>query len=304
MPYRAPKRRARRPEGSLEVTENGARVEISGEALHLEVDKEAGEITSLRFEDRELLIAGPRLNVWRAPTDNDGIKAWKHQLGRPLGRWLEAGLQDLRLETVSTRVSRSRDGSASVVIRQRTESGLEHRHAYRVLPWGEIEAENSVRVPPKLADLPRVGVTLALQPGLDRLTWFGRGPHENYPDRKAGAAVGRYSAAVADMYVPYIVPQEHAGRCDVRWLRVVDAGGAGLRIAAVGLLQFSASHFTGDDLFRAHHTNELEPRPEVILNLDGMHRGLGTGSCGPDTLPRYRIRAGVHRFAYRISAVK
>jgi len=300
MPYRAPKRRARWPEGSLEVTENEARAEISGEAVHLEVDKEAGEITSLRFGDRELLVSGPRLNVWRAPTDNDGIKAWAHQLGRPLGRWLEAGLQDLRLEPAGTRVSRSRDGSASVVIRHRTENGLEHRHAYRVLPWGDIEAENSVRVPAKLADLPRVGVTLTLAAGLDRVTWFGRGPHENYPDRKAGAAVGRYEATVAGMYVPYIVPQEHGGRCDVRWLRLVDAGGGGLCIAAAGLLQFSASHFTSDDLFRAHHTNELEPRPEVILNLDGVQRGLGTGSCGPDTLPCYRIRAGMHRFGYRI----
>jgi beta-galactosidase len=304
MPYRAPKRRAPRPEGALEVTQSEARAEISGDAVHLEVDREAGAITSLRFEGRELLISGPRLNVWRAPTDNDGIKAWGHQLGRPLGRWLEAGLQDLRLETVSVRVSRSRDGTASVVIRQRAEIGLEHRHAYRVLPWGVIEAENSVRVPAKLADLPRVGVTLVLQPGLDRLTWFGRGPHENYPDRKAGAAVGRYSATVAEMYVPYIVPQEHGGRCDVRWLRLADAAGAGICIAAPGLLQFSASHFTGEDLFRAHHTNELEPRPEVILNLDGVQRGLGTGSCGPDTLPRYRIRAGTHRFSYRIRAAR
>ena len=117
--------------------------EISGEGLCLGVDKQAGEITSLRFADRELLISGPRLNVWRAPTDNDGIKAWRNQLGRPLGRWLEAGLPDLRLETLSTRVRRSRDGSVSVVIRQRAETGLEHRHAYRVLPWGEIEAEKA-----------------------------------------------------------------------------------------------------------------------------------------------------------------
>jgi beta-galactosidase len=304
MPYRAPKGRARAPEGALQVIESEARAEISGEAVHLEVEKEAGEITSLRFEDRQLLISGPRLNVWRAPTDNDGIKAWGNQLGRPLGRWLEAGLADLQLETVSTRVRRSRDGSVSVVIRQRAEIGLEHRHAYRVLPWGEIEAENSVRVPAALADLPRVGVTLTLEPGLDRLAWFGRGPHENYPDRKAGAAVGRYSAAVSEMYVPYIVPQEHGNHCDVRWLLLLDSEGVGLRIHGAGLLQFSASHFSSDDLFRAHHTNELEPRPEVILNLDCMQRGLGSLSCGPDTLPRYRIRAGVHRFGYRISGAR
>jgi beta-galactosidase len=304
MPYRAPKARTRPRAGTLELTGDEARAEISCEAFHLAVDKVAGEITSLRLGDRELLVSSPRLNVWRAPTDNDGIKSWGHQLGRPLGRWLEAGLPALELETLGTRVRRSRDGSVSIVIRQRAGIGIEHRHAYRMLPWGEIEAENGVRIPAALADLPRVGVTLTLQPGLDRLTWFGRGPHENYPDRKAGAAVGRYSATVSEMYVPYIVPQEHGGRCDARWLRLVDADGAGIEIAAVGLLQFSASHFTIEDLFRAHHTHELEPRPEVILNLDGAHRGLGTGSCGPDTLPRYRIRAGLHRFAYRIRAVR
>jgi beta-galactosidase len=304
MPYQAPKAHPHPREGVLEVSEDEARAEIRGEAVLLEVDKERGEVRSLRFGERELLISGPRLNIWRAPTDNDGIKSWANQLGRPLGKWLEAGLPDLQLETASTRVRRSRDGSASVVIRQRAGNGLEHRHAYRVLPWGEIEVENSIRVPAALADLPRVGVTLTLEPGLDRLTWFGRGPHENYPDRKAGAAVGCYSATVSEMYVPYIVPQEHGGRCDVRWLRLVDAAGAGLCIEATGLLQFSASHFTSEDLFRAHHTHELEPRPEVFLNLDCAHRGLGTGSCGPDTLPRYRIRAGLHSFAYRIRAAR
>jgi beta-galactosidase len=304
MPYRAPKRRARAPKGVLELTQNGARAEIRGKALRLEVDKAAGRIVSLRFAEHELLISGPHLNVWRAPTDNDGIKAWTHQMGRPLGRWLEAGLPDLRLETQSTRVRTARDGSIGIVIRQRAECGLEHRHAYRVLPSGEIEVENSVRIPRELHDLPRIGVTLTLQPGLDRVIWFGRGPQENYPDRKAGAAVGRYEARVTEMYVPYIVPQEHGNRCDVRWLCVVDGAGAGLRIDLPAPLLFSASHFSSDDLYRARHTHELEPRPEVILNLDAMQRGLGTASCGPDTLPRYRIRAGLHRFAYRMRAAE
>jgi len=70
------------------------------------------------------------------------------------------------------------------------------------------------------------------------------------------------------------------------------------------LFEFSASHYTAEDLFRARHTCDLQARPEVILNLDCIQRGLGTGSCGPDTLPRYRIRAGLHRFAYRIRAAR
>jgi beta-galactosidase len=158
-------------------------------------------------------------------------------------------------------------------------------------------------VPAALDDLPRLGLVLALEPGLERLVWLGRGPHESYPDRKAGARLGRFESTVSEQLVPYGMPQEHGHHTETRWLELRDARGRGLRVEADAPFGFSASHFSAEDLFRATHLHELEPRPEVILHLDRAHRGLGTGSCGPDTLPRYRIAPGTLRFALRLRPI-
>jgi beta-galactosidase len=160
--------------------------------------------------------------------------------------------------------------------------------------------ENTVQVGEGIADLPRVGVSLTLTPGREKLDWFGRGPWENYGARKASAMVGLYRDTVTDQYVPYIMPQEHGHKTDIRWLALTDVRGRGVRVAGDPTLEFSASHFTAGDLYTARHTSDLRPRPEVILNLDAAQRGLGTGSCGPDTLPQYCLLASEYRFAYRL----
>jgi beta-galactosidase len=111
-----------------------------------------------------------------------------------------------------------------------------------------------------------------------------------------GAAIGLYESTVADEYVPYIVPQEHGNHTRTRWLSLLDEQGTGLRIESPEPegFDFSASHLTAEELTAATHTNELEPRAEVILNLDRIQRGIGTGACGPDTLPAYTTRPGLH----------
>jgi beta-galactosidase len=109
----------------------------------------------------------------------------------------------------------------------------------------------------------------------------------------------RSQGIVVDQYVPYIMPQEHGHKTDVRWLALADIRGQGLRVAGDPTLEFSASHFTDDDLYRARHTRDLKPRPKVILNLDAAQRGLGKGSCGPDTLPQYCLLAPEYWFAHR-----
>ena len=104
---------------------------------------------------------------------------------------------------------------------------------------------------------------------------------------------------MTEQYVPYILPQEHGNHTDVRWLSLAN-GAAGLTVTAQPTMEFTASHFTAHDLFAAKHTYDLKPRPEVILSLDLHQRGIGTASCGPDTLERYKIRPGKYRFAYVI----
>jgi beta-galactosidase len=130
--------------------------------------------------------------------------------------------------------------------------------------------------------------------------WFGLGPHESYPDRKRGARVGRWRSIVSDLYVPYVRPQENGGRAGVRWLTLRDATGRGLRIELGEPGQVSATHFRAADLAAAGHDIDLAPRPETIVHLDAAHRGLGTASCGPDTLPQYLVGPGTYRWAWTL----
>jgi beta-galactosidase len=149
-----------------------------------------------------------------------------------------------------------------------------------------------------LRDLPRVGVVLVLAPGLDRLEWFGRGPWDDYPDRRASTVVATFRDTVEGQYVPYILPQEHGHHSDARRVSLTDTEGSGLEVLGLPTIGFTASHFTAADLYAASHTCDLEPRREVVLSLDHAQRGLGTSACGPDTLPRYRLSASSYRFAY------
>jgi beta-galactosidase len=116
--------------------------------------------------------------------------------------------------------------------------------------------------------------------------------------------VDRFSSTVTEQYVPYILPQEHGHRGDVRELSLRDGSGFGLHVLGRPVIGFSASHFRAGDLYAARHTCDLEPRPEVILSLDHAQRGLGTASCGPDVLARYRLNASSYRFSYVLGVTR
>lgn len=277
---------------------------ITSDSLSLRASAASGGIETLSWQGREIISAGPRLQIWRGPTDNDGIKGWTGQTNKPLGRWLAAGLDRLTLQTASAKARRNQDGSvtlsfASIGACAIARQAINHRHTYTIQPDGGILVENVFTIDKPLPDLPRLGVVLSLPADFETLQWFGRGPFENYSDRKRAALVGLHQSTVTEQYVPYILPQEHGNHTDVRWLALKD-GETGLRIEAQAPLEFSASHFTAHDLFAAFHTYDLKPRDEVILNLDYQQRGLGTASCGPDTLDAYKIPAGTYRWNYML----
>jgi len=305
MPWRARRRRRRAPAvAGVEVVQDERRVRLAAAGAHVELDRATGVIDRLAFEGSEVLVRGPLPDLWRAPTDNDGIKAWSVHPGRALGHWLEWGLDTTLPELLDTRVRRLRTGGAKLRVRHRLVAGdagcVLFQQDYTWLPSADLLVENLVRIDPALPDLPRLGVSLVLPQGFEQLMWLGRGPHESYVDRRAGARLGLHRGTVEEQYVPYIVPQEHGNKTDVRWLALESAAGAGLLIVARGLLECSTSHLTANDLYQATHTHELEPRPEVFVHLDHRQRGLGGASCGPDTLPEYRIGTGTHRFGYRL----
>jgi beta-galactosidase len=139
--------------------------------------------------------------------------------------------------------------------------------------------------------------------GLEEVAWFGTGPHETYPDRTRSGIVAVHGSTVGEQTTPYIRPQENGGHTGVRWLALTDDTGRGLRLTMDPPAQVSATHHRAEDLATATHHEELTPRPETIMHVDGAHRGVGTASCGPDTLPAYRLGPGTYRWSWRLEPV-
>jgi beta-galactosidase len=191
--------------------------------------------------------------------------------------------------------------AATTPLRQNWKDVL-HTHRYTLRPDGRLEVANEIALAKDYADLPRVGVRLDLVPGFRRLAYFGRGPFENYSDRKTAADLGLYENTVAGEYVDYVMPQEHGHHTDTRTIELVTdvKKPALLAVEAATTLEFNATHFAAEDLYAARHTTDLKARAETLLYLDAAHRGLGTQSCGPDALPRYRLAAGKHTLDFTL----
>jgi beta-galactosidase len=240
----------------------------------------------------EMLAAPPRLCLWRAPTDNDRIVGLAAQ-------WRDWGVDGLARGAVNVR---REAGSIVVIAEERTATGIVvgHEQRFRAVAGGGVLVEETVQIPEALADLARVGIVLETLPGLEQVEWFGRGPVETYPDRRRAGAVARWRSTVAEQYVPYVRPQENGGHNSVRWLELSDGGGRGFRLAADRPCQISATHYRASDLAVATHDVELVARPETIVHLDVAHRGLGTASCGPDTLPEYLVVPGTYKWSWQI----
>ena len=274
------------PVGAAPILDGGSAVEGTTDGI---VD-DGGRIV------HPMLASSPTLSLWRAPTDNDRI-------GGMAAAWAASGLDRLERRLVSLERA---DGEASIVDEVTTGAGIRIRHERRIraMPDDGIGVTETVSIPAEIADLPRVGIVLETMPGLEHLEWLGTGPHETYPDRKRGGIVGRHRSTVTEQYVPYIRPQENGGHADVRWLTLTDDRGRGFRVTLGKPAQVSATHHRAADLAAATHDVELTPRAEAMVHLDAAHRGLGTASCGPDTLPPYLVGPGTYRWSWALTPVE
>jgi len=280
----------------------------------------SGFLSGLSFGEGELLAAPLAMNLWRAPTENDGLKLFMDLRGIPdfvfyysdkaMYEWLDAGLDELRFDLVDLRAE---SGSAGLSILHEATSKNGKRvgrfaQAWSFGPEGP-DCSFLFDLDPSLPELPKIGLACALSPGIERARWYGRGPHECYSDRKAGAALGVYSSSVDELQVPYVLPQENGNRTELRWLELTDQatdsdGARGLRLSSPGSFDFTASHHGAAQLWAARHSFDLVRNPELFLSIDVAQRGLGTASCGPDTLERYRLRPGPYRLALSLRAPK
>lgn len=295
-PGKTPASRKKKLRSATCVEQGEAESTIECDGLRVVVDHRNGRLASVERDGEAVISIGPRLQLWRAPTDNDGLKNLPHKVNNALGRWRALGLdQPLVCEPVSSTITRSRDGSATVSVRNLYrfvghDHRVEHRHAYRLDRNGLIEVSHDVRIVGRnLRDLPRVGTRVDLAEGYDSLRYLGRGPLENYSDRKSGEKIGLYENSVSGEYVDYVVPQEHGHHTDTRWLELASQGGRVFRVQGHPVLEFNATLYSAESLYAASHTIDLGQSPHTILYLDHLHRGLGTGACGPDALPQYQL---------------
>jgi beta-galactosidase len=178
---------------------------------------------------------------------------------------------------------------------------IEHRRRMTLTGDGVLHFDETLIVPERLRDLPRVGVRFDVVPGLEVLEWYGNGPHECYPDRDRGARLARHRSSVTDQYVPYVMPQEHGLHTETRWFELRDQNPKGRAMRITTPYAFSALHHTPEQLTAALHDVELVANAATTVHVDAAHRGLGTASCGPDTLERYRVGAGRHHWTWSIT---
>lgn len=278
----------------LALLETDREIRLSGPEVSIVFDKLRGRIATCSYQRRPVVVAGPRLNFWRAPIDNDRrtVEA----------KWRKARLHQLTHRVDGLSLERVDDRTVRITVKERIAPpvlahGFVCETVYTVTGDGCIRVEVHGVPQGELPPLPRIGWQLTLPGSLDQVKWFGLGPGENYVDSKEAARVGRYACTVDDLYVPYVYPQENGNRGEVRWATFADLRGFGLLVRGLPYFNFSAHRFTTEDLEKAQHTWELPRRDTITLNVDYRHHGLGSNSCGPEPLPQYQLYPEEFRFA-------
>ncbi|WP_206641663.1 glycoside hydrolase family 2 TIM barrel-domain containing protein [Nonomuraea polychroma] len=247
----------------------------------------------------ELPVVGPRLDLWRAPTDNDLAGPGQAQAWRELGldrlehRTVQVLPQEdeLVVETVSMAAGREAGTRTRMIWSARPDGQLELR--VHLSPVGRFDTglatliHDSSRV--RRGTVPRLGVRLGLPGGEATLEWYGLGPGENYSDSRLAARLTRHRATVAELQTPYVRPQENGNRGAVRFAEISWQTGERLRVTAPSGVNVTLRPWTSEALDAAQHTTDLVPDGRLWLNLDLAHYGLGSASCGPDAWPAHRL---------------
>ncbi|MBU3716119.1 MAG: DUF4981 domain-containing protein [Candidatus Nanopelagicaceae bacterium] len=230
----------------------------------------------------------PKLTLWRAPTDNDRI-------GHIEEKWDKWGLRELSRSNVQVT---HKGATTRITTTWKTSTGITLKHQQLVESVVDgIRVTETVILPKQLDDVARVGTNLELSGDLDQLVYFGSGPFETMPDRAIGK-IHRWSSSVADQYVPYVKPQENGGHVGVRWFSISNRTNHGLYFQLDKPRMVTVTPMRSTDLADATHNVFVNKCGNTVVTIDAAHRGVGTASCGPDTLDKYRIKPGVYKWSW------
>ncbi|MBO7120395.1 MAG: DUF4981 domain-containing protein [Bacteroidaceae bacterium] len=285
--------------GALKVEENAQQISVRSEGFAFAVNKQSGEVTELSYNGKPIILTGEKI-----PFGNftfNGFRSISNDRRNNFKSDVVAPKVTLKLE----------DGDAIINVRYDVKSGRDGQTSIPVETTYTVYKDGSIGVKSNFGnesnkDFSRLGLIAVLDPRLGNVQWLGRGPHENYPDRKTSAFMGVWDGTVNGMTEEYEKPQSMGERCDVKWVTFTDDKGEGVRFRTGGTFDFSALHYTDEELWQTKYKHELSKihRPEIILHLDAAMRGLGNASCGPGPLPKYELQEKNYSYGFVIEPVK
>ncbi|OFY66026.1 MAG: hypothetical protein A2Y71_02965 [Bacteroidetes bacterium RBG_13_42_15] len=301
----------------LQTNTIGNKLEVSGSDMKITFDLEKGRMESFTCKGAVIINKGPEPDFWRPPTDND----YGYDMDKKLGVWKKAGEKAI---IKKANISQPEIGKVIITFEydipgDNGEKIAGYATTYTVFSSADVIIKNQFsKVSDRIPETPRMGMQMQLPEEFMNLKWYGRGPHENYSDRKTSADVGLYESSVDDQYVPYIRPQENGYKTDTRWLTLTDENGSGLLVNGNPLICFTALKNIHDDFEspgklsvyrkdarRANtHTNDVKPREFVNLNVDLGQMGVGgDDSWGAQIHPQYRLLEKRYEYSFRLRPI-
>lgn len=285
------------------IKETAGNLIITGNDFAYVLDKKSGTIASMSIGGKELVKKINNLNIWRAPLANEtdewnfGASNIKHVtpgFGHfAATEWYSSGIDRLtcfpgKLEFENTGGSSVRISAQNTFITANGEGSFITYSTFTIDGSGTMEVETTVIPDGKMpAWLPRIGQEWILDKSLGQVSWYGRGPQENYPDRKSGYRIGVYRSTVDGMYEPYLIPQDYGLRTDNRWLTITDTLGKGFEFIGDRLFNFNIYPFSTENLTKAQYTYQLHSFDGITLNIDYATSGVGCTALG--VFPEYQV---------------
>ena len=291
----------------LKVTDNEQHLIVSGVKFDYIFNKADGQLYSMKYMGTELLKQGAQLNVWRAPVANE-LDDWTFYSVNVFPRtegygmmvataWYTIGLDKMKSTLESFQVENKAE-NVIVSIREIAlfgngrGAGFENELIYTISPDGEIRLQHVINPIGKMPmSLPRIGTKWVFDNQMQNVEWFGRGPQENYPDRKTGYRIGQYQSTVDAMFVPYLIPQDCGLRTDNRYVRLTNTEGIGIEFSADEPFNFNCYNYSTENLSKAKYTYQLLKMDGVTFNFDYQTTGVGCTAIGVydkyQTIPQF-----------------
>lgn len=290
---------------SIELKDEENKVNVNGEGFKVSFDKETGALESYKIDKNgseiELIEEAIRPNYWRAPNDNDkGFGAEER-----FDTWRYAGanakVENLEVTEVGDKAVKI---NVDFILPTNVESKLNVE--YIVYGSGEVVVSNTLNAPEGLSEIPEIGMMLQLPKEFDNVTWYGRGPEENYIDRNTGYDIGVYNKKVEDFFFPYIEPSETGNRTDTRWVTLTNNSGVGLMASGIPSIEFNALNYTPEELSSGkRHPYELEKEDSVVLRLNYRQMGVGgDNSWGATPHREFMNESGkIYNYSFKLKGI-